>query len=90
VIIVGSYAISIANAYLGHRYVVFRSHGSVLGELPWFSLVYVITMVVNLMVFPVAVRALPVRPYVVQAIFTVGVVIVSYLGHRFFSFRSST
>jgi putative flippase GtrA len=86
VIIVASYVISIANAYVGYRYVVFRSHGSVLRELPRFSVVYLITMAVNLVFFPLALRALPLNAYVIQALFTAGVVIVSYLGHKYFSF----
>ncbi len=87
VVIVISYVIAIANAYIGYRYVVFRSHGGVLHELPRFSLVYLVTMVVNLVFFPLAVDALPISAYAVQAIFTIGVVIASYLGHKHFSFR---
>lgn len=87
VIIVASYVISIANAYIGYRYLVFRSRGDVLHELPRFSAVYLVTMAVNLVFFPLALRALPVNAYVVQAIFAVGVIIASYLGHRYFSFR---
>lgn len=87
VIIVASYVVAIANAYVGYRYVVFRSHGKVLHELPRFSFVYLVTMVVNLVFFPLALRVLPVNGYLVQAVFTIGVVIVSYLGHKHFSFR---
>jgi putative flippase GtrA len=86
VIIVTSYVVSIANAYLGYRYVVFRSHGRVLYELPRFSIVYVATMLVNLIFFPIALETLPVSAYLVQAVFTVGVVVASYVGHRYFSF----
>jgi len=85
--IVVSWVISIANAYLGYRYVVFRSHGRVISELPRFSLVYLVSMAVNLVVLPLAVRTLPVNPYVVQGAFTVCVVVASYAGHRYFSFR---
>jgi putative flippase GtrA len=87
VIIVTSYVISIANAYVGYRYLVFRSRGNVLRELPRFSAVYLVTMAVNLIFFPLALKALPVNAYVVQAIFAVGVVVASYLGHKYFSFR---
>ena len=87
VIIVMSYAIAIVNAYLGYRYVAFRSQNSIVREFPRFSAVYLATMVVNLAVFPVALRALPLGAYVVQALFTVAVVAASYLAHRNFSFR---
>ena len=84
-----SYVVAILNAYVGYRYVAFRSHGSVLHELPRFSAVYLATMVVNLVFFPVALRLFPASPYLVQAAFMFGVVVVSYLGHRYFSFALS-
>jgi putative flippase GtrA len=87
VIIVVSYVFAIFNAYLGYRYVAFRSHGAVIREFPRFSAVYLLTMVVNLVFFPIALRVLPISGYAVQALFTAGVVIASYLGHRYFSFR---
>lgn len=86
-IIIASYAVAIANAYVGYRYVAFRSHASIIHEFPRFSAVYVATLVVNLAFFPLALSALPVGAYVVQAVFTIGVVIASYLAHRHFSFR---
>jgi putative flippase GtrA len=87
VIVVLSYPIAIANAYLGYRYIVFRSHGRVLHEIPRFSAVYLLTMAANLIALPVLLRVLPVNVYVVRALFTIAVVIVSYVGHRFVSFR---
>jgi putative flippase GtrA len=87
VIVVLSYPIAITNAYVCYRYVVFRSHGSVLRELPRFSSVYLLTMAANLVALPILVRVLPLSLYAIQALFTIGVVILSYLGHKFFSFR---
>ena len=87
VIIVLSYPISIANAYVCYRYIVFRSHGRVWREVPRFSTVYLLTMAANLVVLPFLLRILPFNVYVVQALFTMAVVVVSYVGHRFFSFR---
>ena len=88
-ILVVSYAIAIANAYLWYRFVVFRSHDSVWRELPRFSTVYVATMLVNLIVFPIAVRRLPLNAYAIQAAFTAGVVVASYVAHKNFSFRAT-
>jgi putative flippase GtrA len=85
-ILVLSYAIAIANAYAWYRFVVFRSHDSVWRELPRFSAVYLATMIVNLIVFPIAVRRLPVSAYAIQAVFTLGVVVASYAAHKHFSF----
>lgn len=87
VILVFSYAVSIVNAYVCYRYLVFRSRGSVLREIPRFTSVYLVALAANLVVLPLALRTLPLNAYVVQALFTVAVVVLSYLGHRFFSFR---
>lgn len=87
VILVVSYAISIANAYVCYRYVVFRSRGSVLREMPRFTSVYLVALAANLIVLPLALRWLPVSAYAVQAVFTAAVVVLSYLGHKYFSFR---
>jgi putative flippase GtrA len=86
VIIVLSWPIAVLNAYLGYRYIVFRSRGSILRELPRFSLVYVGVLIVNLVLLPVALRVLPFSIYVDQALFTVVVVVSSYLSHKYYSF----
>jgi len=87
VVVVLAWPIAVLNAYLGYRYVVFRSRRPVLQELPRFSLVYLLTLVVNLALLPVALGALPFNIYVVQAFFAVVVVVCSYLGHKYYSFR---
>ena len=87
VIVVLSWPIAVLNAYLGYRYIVFRSHGSVLRELPRFSTVYLITLFANLAILPVALQLFPLSIYMVQALFAVVVVIGSYLGHKYYSFR---
>lgn len=86
-IVVLSYPIAIANAYLCYRYIVFRSHGPVWREVPRFSMVYLLTLAANLIALPFLLRILPFNVYLVQALFTMAVVVVSYVGHRFFSFR---
>ena len=86
VIIVLSWPIAVLNAYLGYRYIVFRSRGPVLRELPRFSLVYLATLVLNLALLPVALRVLPFSIYVDQALFLGVVVVCSYLSHKYFSF----
>ena len=86
VVVLIAWPISVLNAYIGYRYLVFRSHGSILSELPRFSLVYLATLAVNLVLLPMALQVLPFNIYVVQAILTVIVVVSSYLGHKYFSF----
>jgi putative flippase GtrA len=88
VIVALSWPIAVLNAYCGYRVLVFRSQGSVLRELPRFSVVYLAALAVNLALLPVALAVLPFTIYLVQALFTALVVVGSYLGHRYFSFRN--
>ncbi len=85
-IVLLSWPIAVLNAYAGYRLVVFRSRGSILRELPRFSLVYVATLVVNLALLPVALQVLPFTIYVDQALFLGVVVVCSYLAHKYYSF----
>jgi putative flippase GtrA len=86
VIVVLAWPIAVLNAYLGYRYIVFRSRGPMLRELPRFSLVYVATLVANLLLLPLALRVLPFSIYVDQALFFAVVVVASYLAHKYYSF----
>jgi putative flippase GtrA len=86
VIVLLSWPIAVLDAYLGYRYIVFRSRGPILRELPRFSLVYVVTLVVNLVLLPIGLALLPISIYGVQALLTVFVVVCSYLAHKYFSF----
>ena len=90
VVVLISWPIAVLNAYVGYRYIVFRSRGSILREFPRFSLVYVVTLVVNLALLPIALHVLPLNIYAVQALLTVLVVVCSYLSHKHFSFRGAT
>ena len=86
VIVLIAWPIAVLNAYLCYRYLVFRSRGSILRELPRFALVYFLTLVATLVVLPIALSVLPFNIYVVQALLTVVVIICSYLSNRYFTF----
>ena len=87
VVVVVSWPIAVLNAYFGYRYIVFRSRGSVIRELPRFSAVYFLTLLVNLALLPVALQVLPLNIYAVQALFLIVVVVSSYVAHKHYSFR---
>jgi putative flippase GtrA len=89
VVVLLAWPIAVLNAYIGYRYVVFRSRGSILKELPRFSLVYLVTLAVTLVLLPIALNVLPFNIYVVQALLTAVVVVCSYLSHRYYSFGAS-
>jgi len=86
-ILVLSWPLAVFNAYVCYRHFVFRSKDSVWKEFPRFSLVYLGALVAGLAALPFLLHALPFNIYVVQAGYTVVVVVLSYLSHRFFSFR---
>jgi putative flippase GtrA len=78
---------AVLNAYVGYRLLVFRSKASVWRELPRFSLVYVGTLCIGLVGLPILLRILPFSIYVTQGLFTMVMVIASYLSHKYFSFK---
>jgi putative flippase GtrA len=86
VIVPIAWPIAVLNAYLGYRYLVFRSRGPILRELPRFALVYFVTLIVNLALLPIALTVLPFNIYGVQALLLVIVIACSYLSHKYFSF----
>src|SRR5262249_25244185 len=90
-ILVLAWPIAVLNAYVCQRRFVFRSSGSVLRELPRFSLVYIATLIGSLVALPLLLATLPFNIYVIQAGHTVAGVFITYLVHRSFSFgdRSS-
>jgi putative flippase GtrA len=87
VIIVISYVLATANNYVCYKLFVFRTKGNVLREYAKFTTVYLPVFAANLVVLPIALRALPLNAYAIQALFTVLVVVVSYVGHKYFTFR---
>lgn len=87
VVVLLAWPIAVLNAYLCYRNIVFRSRGSVFRELPRFSFVYLAALVANLALLPIALRVLPFNIYLVQALLTGLVVVCSYLGHKYYSFR---
>ena len=86
IILVLSWPFAVLNAYVCYRHFVFRSHGSIRRELPRFSLVYAVTLVLGLVALPILLHTLPFSIYVIQAGFTAVVVVASYLSHKYFSF----
>jgi len=78
--------LAVANNYVLYRIVVFRSRGAVRRELPRFLVVYGVALAVNLVVLPVALRELPFNVYAIQAVYTAGVVVATYVANKYFSF----
>lgn len=84
---------AITVAYIGYKCFVFKTAGNYLREYLRFYTVYGVAAGVNLVLLPVFVTALNLTsipkgysPYVAGALLTVITVILSFFGHRNFSF----
>ncbi len=83
-----SYVVSVPIAFALHRRFTFRVHGTgrIIVDFPRFCIVYVISLTINTFALP-AIEHLGVPPLLAQAIVLAGVTVVTYFGHRIFSFH---
>ena len=81
--------ISIVNAYLCYRWLVFRVQGSWWLDFFRFSTVYWIVFGINVVALPVLVSVIGMNVIVAQTLFLIVTVIASYIAHNRFSFRRS-
>lgn len=84
--IVISHVLSVLFAFVMHRRLVFRVRGHVLRDLLRFESVYLTTFGINAVALMVLVE-LGVDRIPAQAIVFVPILLLNYLGHRYFSFR---
>lgn len=82
-----AHAISVCIAFANHRYLVFRSQAPWVGEFVRFNLSLVGMLAVGLAALYVLVDLGGLYPLLAQAIATPFIVALTYLVHRFFSFR---
>ena len=84
-----SYAVAIVAAFVLHRRFTFRVHGTgrVAVDFVRFAGVHVVSLVINTVALPLLVEAGGLYPLVAQAIVVVVTTLVSYFGHKLFSFR---
>ena len=82
-----SHIVGVTNSFFWNKYWTFRSNGNIKHELVRFILVYVITFFLNLGVLVVFVEALMIDKRIAQVYALFIVTIVSYLGHKLWSFK---
>jgi putative flippase GtrA len=84
-----SYAIAVVIAFVLHRRFTFRAHHSGGAPLSFlrFSLVYLVALAVNTVALPLLVEGARWHPIAAQAVVVAVSTAISYLGHKFFSFR---
>ncbi|MEE3063117.1 MAG: GtrA family protein [Actinomycetota bacterium] len=81
-----SHILSVLFAFVMHRRLVFRVRGHVLRDLVRFESVYLTTFGLNAVALTALVE-LGVQRVAAQAIVFVPILLLNYVGHRFFSFR---
>jgi putative flippase GtrA len=84
-----SYVIATSIAFILHRRFTFRvvGTGNTVIDLLRFSSVYIVSLAINTIALPVLVEAAGLAPIAAQAIIVVLTTVLSYFGHKFFSFR---
>lgn len=82
-----SYILTFSVAFFLHRKVVFKVSGHVWKDLLRFQSVYLVPLTINLVVLPLLVSGLKVNVYLAQALAVVFNTFISYVGHKYVSFR---
>ena len=87
VIMLIAHFVSVCNAFVSHKFLVFRSDRHLLREFLRFNLSYLGAIVFGLAAMPVMVEILHLHPVISQGVIIVVTVILSYLLHKKISFR---
>lgn len=74
-------------AFVLYRRLVFRVSGNVVIDFLRFQTVYLIPLASNLILLPILVAGLGWNVYLAQASIVIVTTVVSFLGHKYFSFR---
>lgn len=87
VIMVLATIINITNAFICHKFFVFKTKGNYLREYLRYYVVYSVPIGISLISFPFCIEILKINFYVTQALLTLITVIISYFGHKHVSFK---
>jgi len=85
--LVCAHIVSVLIAFVLYRYVVFRVRGHVLRDLWRFETVYLVALAVNLVLLPLLVQLGHLPVLLAQALILVVTALISWVGHKHFSFR---
>lgn len=87
VIVVTAWALSVVNAYACYKIFVFRTRGNIWRELSRCYVVYTAALAAQMTGMWILVDGCGLHPIVANALVTFIVVVISYLGHKLFSFK---
>ncbi len=80
--------LNITNAYICHKFFVFKTKGNYIKEYLRYYVIYSVPMAIGFISFPFCIEILKMNFYVTQAILTLITLIISWFGHKNVSFRS--
>jgi putative flippase GtrA len=84
-----AHVFSVLCAFVLYRTFVFKVRGHVLRDLARFEVVYLVSLGVNYAVLPILVELFGIAPIPAQALIVFITTLISFFGHRGFSFRRS-
>ena len=76
-------------AFYLHRKVTFRVQGQVVKDFVRFTMINLVSYVINLVVLPLLVNFGHMNPIAAQFLILIVTTMISFVGHKFFSFRRS-
>ena len=80
--------VNVTNAYIIHKFFVFKTKGNYIREYIRYYLVYSVPIGLGFISFPLCIEILKMNFYITQALLTFVTVIISYFGHKHVSFRT--
>jgi putative flippase GtrA len=78
--------LNVTNAFIGYRFIVFKSKGNLIREYFRFYLVYAVPIGLGFIGFPICLELLKMNPYFAQAVLMVITIAISYFGHKYITF----
>jgi putative flippase GtrA len=85
-----AHVVAVLFAFVLYRYVVFRVRGHLLADLWRFETVYLSALAVNFVLLPVLVEIAHLRVLLAQALIVFVTSVMSWVGHKNYSFRRSS
>jgi putative flippase GtrA len=85
--LVCAYIVAVLIAFVLYRFVVFRVRGHVLADLWRFTTVYISALAVNFVLLPLLVEVAHLRVLLAQALIVLVTSLMSWVGHKHYSFR---
>lgn len=82
-----SYAIGISLGFVLYRRFVFKVRGHLIRDFGRFTSVYVVAIAINAALLPLLVEVVSVPPLLAQTIILMVTTLISFFGHKSFSFR---